>query len=170
MDLNAPDGRAYRSQSDGPTLTITFSLVGGPTLQSSHIQKCLSFHMEYIRLFWGSVPPLRENLKLYLVVVVVTANLPSLIQNQFHLGLILGLMVCEPLGPQFLPSGPGWVTCTFTLKPIFHGHAKSFASGTFASPNAKDSTFALPNTRNTNMSVSLALGDANVSCFTRRKT
>ena len=123
--------------------------------------------MEYIRLFWGSVPALRENLKLYLVVVVVTANLPSLIQNQFHLGLILGLMVCEPLGPQFLPSGPGWVTCTFTLKPIFHGDAKSFASGTFASPNAKD----------TNMLVFLVLGNVKVlsfalgvSCFTQRKT
>ena len=41
------------------------------------------------------------------------------------------------------------------LKPIFHCNAKSFASGTFASPNAKDSTFALPNARNTNMLVSL---------------
>ena len=32
--------------------------------------------------------------------------------------------------------------------------------GTFASPNAKDSTFALTNARNTNMLVSLVLGDA----------
>ena len=36
------------------------------------------------------------------------------------------------------------------LKPIFH------------SPNAKDSTFALPNAKNTNMLVSIALDDANV--------
>ena len=47
------------------------------------------------------------------------------------------------------------------LKPIFHCDAKSFALGTFASPNAKDSTYALPNARNTNMLVSFALGDAN---------
>ena len=38
---------------------------------------------------------------------------------------------------------------------------KLLALGTFASPNAIDSTFALPNARNTNMLVSLALGDAN---------
>ena len=44
------------------------------------------------------------------------------------------------------------------LKPIFHQNAKYL--GTFASPNAKDSTFASPNARNTNMLVSLALGDA----------
>ena len=47
-----------------------------------------------------------------------------------------------------------------TLKPIFHQNAKYLASGTFASPNAKDSTFASPNASNTNMLVSLALGDA----------
>ena len=46
------------------------------------------------------------------------------------------------------------------LKPIFHCDAKPFALGTFASPNAKDSTFALPKAKNTNMFVSLALGDA----------
>ena len=46
------------------------------------------------------------------------------------------------------------------IKPIFHQNAKYLASGTFASPNAKDSTFASPNARNTNMLVSLALGDA----------
>ena len=51
------------------------------------------------------------------------------------------------------------------LKPIFHQNAKLLALGTFASPNAKDRTFALPNARNTNMLVSLALGDAN---FLRR--
>ena len=45
-------------------------------------------------------------------------------------------------------------------KPIFHQNAKYLASGTFASPNAKDSTFASPNARNTNMLVSVALGDA----------
>ena len=38
-----------------------------------------------------------------------------------------------------------------SLKPIFHCDAKPFALGTFASPNAKD----------TNMLVSLALGDTN---------
>ena len=45
-------------------------------------------------------------------------------------------------------------------KPIFHCDAKLLALGTFASANAKDSTFALPNAKNTNMLVSLALGDA----------
>ena len=53
-----------------------------------------------------------------------------------------------------------------TLKPIFHCDAKSFALGTFASPNAKDSAFALPKARNTNKLVSLALGDAHFSRFT----
>ena len=52
------------------------------------------------------------------------------------------------------------MSCLNTLKPIFHQNAKYLASGTFASPNAKDSTFASPNARNTNMLVSLALGDA----------
>ena len=47
-----------------------------------------------------------------------------------------------------------------TVKPIFHQNAKYLASGTFASPNAKNSNFASPNARNTNMLVSLALGDA----------
>ena len=42
---------------------------------------------------------------------------------------------------------------------------KTSGMGTFVSPNAKDKTFALPNARNTNMLVSLALGDAN---FLRR--
>ena len=46
-------------------------------------------------------------------------------------------------------------------KPIFHQNAKYLASGTFASPDAKDRSFASPNARNTNMLVSLALGDAN---------
>ena len=49
------------------------------------------------------------------------------------------------------------------VKPIFHQNAKYLASGTFASPNAKDSIFASPNAKNTNMLVSFALGDAN-SC------
>ena len=56
------------------------------------------------------------------------------------------------------------------LKPIFHCDAKSFALATFASPNAKDSTSALPNARNTNMLVSLALGNAYFLRFTRRET
>ena len=33
------------------------------------------------------------------------------------------------------------------IKPIFHQNAKYLASGTFASPNAKNSTSASPNTR-----------------------
>ena len=41
------------------------------------------------------------------------------------------------------------------LKPIFHCDAKLLALGNFALPNAKDSTFVLPNARNTNMLVSL---------------
>ena len=44
------------------------------------------------------------------------------------------------------------------------------ALGTFASPNAKDSTFALPNARKTNMLVSFWLGDAHFSHFTRHET
>ena len=48
-----------------------------------------------------------------------------------------------------------------SLKPIFYCDAKLLASGNFALPNARDSTFALPNAKNTNMLVSLALGDAN---------
>ena len=54
------------------------------------------------------------------------------------------------------------------LKPIFHCDARLLALGTFASPNAKNTTFALLNAKNTNMLVSLALGDANISRFTRR--
>ena len=45
----------------------------------------------------------------------------------------------------------------------FHCDAKPFALGSFASPDAKDSTFALPNAKNTNMLVSLAL-ETQVSC------
>ena len=56
---------------------------------------------------------------------------------------------------------PGDSTSPAIVKPIFHCHAKSFALGNFASPNIKDSTFALPNAKNTNMLGSLALGDAN---------
>ena len=51
------------------------------------------------------------------------------------------------------------------LKPIFHQNAKSFALGTFASPNAKDSSFAFPNAINTNMLVTFVVGDANFSRF-----
>ena len=47
------------------------------------------------------------------------------------------------------------------FQTIFHCDTKSFALGTFASPNTKDSAFALPNARNTNMLVSFALGGAN---------
>ena len=52
-----------------------------------------------------------------------------------------------------------------SLKPIFHCNVKPFVLGTFVSPNAKDSTFVLPNARNTNMLVSLALGDAHFSRY-----
>ena len=58
----------------------------------------------------------------------------------------------------------------WTLKPIFYQNAKLLALGTFASANAKDSTFALPNAKNTNMLVFLALGEAHFSRFTRRET
>ena len=51
------------------------------------------------------------------------------------------------------------------LKPIFHQNAKYLASGTFASLNAKNSIFASPNAKNTNMLVSFALGDANFLCW-----
>ena len=53
-----------------------------------------------------------------------------------------------------------WAILMSPLKPIFHQNAKYLASGAFASHNAKDSTFASPNARNTNMLVSLALGEA----------
>ena len=42
-----------------------------------------------------------------------------------------------------------------SLKPIFHCDAKLLALGTSASPNAKDSTYALE---------SVALGEANFLC------
>ena len=51
------------------------------------------------------------------------------------------------------------------IKPIFHCNAKPFVLGTFASPYTKDNTFALPNAKNTNMLVSLALGDTNFSRY-----
>ena len=51
-------------------------------------------------------------------------------------------------------------------KNMIKAYIPSFMLGTFASPNAKDSNFALPNARNTSMFVSLALGDANFSRFT----
>ena len=59
----------------------------------------------------------------------------------------------------------GTVSQNLYLKPIFHQNAKYLALGTFASPNARNSISASPNARNTNMLVSLALGDAN---FLRR--
>ena len=64
-------------------------------------------------------------------------------------------------------KGAGFKSQSF--KPIFHCDAKLFALGTFASPNTKDSTFALPNAKNTNMLVSLALGDANFSPYVTQK-
>ena len=51
----------------------------------------------------------------------------------------------------------------YKIKPIFHQNAKLLTLGTFASANAKDSTFALPNAKNTNMLIFLALGDAHFS-------
>ena len=65
----------------------------------------------------------------------------------------------SPPGVATLPmdSGPEYrCIILFTLahikrseivKPIFHQNAKYLASGTFASPNAKDSTSASPNAR-----------------------
>ena len=53
---------------------------------------------------------------------------------------------------QFLPDHPdkqpsqGGVGGT-TIKPILHCDAKLLALGTFASPNAKDSTFGSPDAR-----------------------
>ena len=52
-------------------------------------------------------------------------------------------------------------TVSLSLKPIFHCYAKPFALGTFALPNANDSTFALTYAKSFNMLVSFALGDAN---------
>ena len=49
----------------------------------------------------------------------------------------------------------------YRYKPIFHCDAKLLVSGNFVLGNAKDSTFALPKAKNTNMLVSLVLGDAN---------
>ena len=40
-----------------------------------------------------------------------------------------------------------YLTKSQILKPIFHQNAKYLASGTFASPNAKNSTSASPNAR-----------------------
>ena len=56
-------------------------------------------------------------------------------------------------------NGSGLLRATH-LKPICYCDAKPFALGTFASPDAKGSTFVLPNAQNTNMLVSLALGNA----------
>ena len=66
----------------------------------------------------------------------------------------------NPLNDSLIHSLMCRVLVTETIKPIFHQNAKYLASGTFASPNAKDSIFASPNARNTNMLVFLALGDA----------
>ena len=52
-----------------------------------------------------------------------------------------------------------------TVKPIFHCDAKLLALGTFASPNAKDSTFASPDARIPTCWYLFPLGDAN---FLRR--
>ena len=48
------------------------------------------------------------------------------------------------------------------LKPIFHQNAKYLGSGTFASPNAKDSTSASPNARVPTCWYILALPNANI--------
>ena len=70
------------------------------------------------------------------------------------------LVLYEPYVPCYLTTLLLGALFHVSLKPIFHQNAKYLVSGTFASPNAKDSTFASPNARNTNMLVSLALGDA----------
>ena len=49
-----------------------------------------------------------------------------------------------------------------SLKPIFHQNAKYLASGTFASPNAKDSTSASPNARIPTCWYILALPNATI--------
>ena len=57
-----------------------------------------------------------------------------------------------------------------TLKPIFHQNAKYLASGVGVGQCTQRQNFALPNAKYTNMLVSLALGDAHFSRFTRRET
>ena len=71
-------------------------------------------------------------------------------------------MMCWPLPFNIEKNvlNQGFCKGEATLKPIFHQNTKYLASGTFASPNTRNSTSASPNARNTNMLVSLALGDA----------
>ena len=97
-------------------------------------QHKMMFHSEIWAPFWGRTNSVRPAQ----LTCDVTARVPkSLVYHQY---------------------------CIFPrLKPIFHCDAKPFELGTFASPNARDSTFALANAKNTNMLVSLALGDANFS-------
>ena len=91
--------------------------------------------------------------------------LSEILSQIFDLGLGFGFMKCTQLclkkATKYSLSKPD----NNKVKPIFHQNAKYLASGTFASPDAKDRSFASPNARNTNMLVSLALGDAN---FLRR--
>ena len=54
------------------------------------------------------------------------------------------------------------------LKPIFHQNAKYLASGVGVGQCTRRQNFALPNAKYTNMLISLALGDAHFSRFTRR--
>ena len=49
------------------------------------------------------------------------------------------------------------------VKPIFHCDAKPFALGTGVGLDPQRHTFASPNTKDTNMLVSFALGDAKFS-------
>ena len=57
-----------------------------------------------------------------------------------------------------------------TLKPIFHQNAKYLASGTFASPNARNSTSASPNARIPTCWYILRLYDANFLRRPQRQT
>ena len=52
-----------------------------------------------------------------------------------------------------------------TFKPIFHQNAKYLASGVGVGHCTRRQNFALPNAKYTNMLVSLALDDANLSRF-----
>ena len=58
----------------------------------------------------------------------------------------------------------------YKLKPIFHQNAKYLVSGVGVGQCTKRQNFALPNAKYTSMLVSLALGDAHFSRFTRRET
>ena len=51
------------------------------------------------------------------------------------------------VGKVHLGTGEGWGLGLVSFKPIFHCDAKLLALGIFASPDAQDDTFALPDAR-----------------------